>query len=88
MATEAFRESMTRLVETALNAPTAIMCAEKNPDYCHRRMIADYLKVSGSRVAHLIAPGDTSEHQIHPAARQEQNCLIYDRMGQRPLWTE
>ena len=47
-----------------INAPdaTCIMCAETNPDDCHRSHIADWLVAHGERVVHLIAPDVQREH--------------------------
>lgn len=42
--------------------PSCIMCAETNPDDCHRSHIADWLVAHGERVIHLVARGETREH--------------------------
>ena len=59
-------------METPLFAATAqaligsdrlcIMCAETNPDDCHRSHISDWLVAHGERVVHLIQPGESREH--------------------------
>ena len=43
-----------------------IMCAESNPAECHRSHIADWLVMQGHRVVHLLAPGRSVEHALHP----------------------
>jgi uncharacterized protein (DUF488 family) len=43
-----------------------IMCAESNPADCHRSHIADWLVAHGHQVVHLLAPGRTVEHAVHP----------------------
>ena len=43
-----------------------ILCAESNPDDCHRSHIADWLATRGHKVVHLLAPGATREHAVHP----------------------
>ena len=47
-----------------INPPdaTCIMCAETNPDDCHRSHIADWLVAHGERVVHLIQPDEQREH--------------------------
>jgi len=43
-----------------------IMCAETNPDQCHRLQIADWLAGRGHRVIHLLAQGRWREHVPDP----------------------
>jgi uncharacterized protein (DUF488 family) len=45
---------------------SALMCAEGNPADCHRSHIADWLVAHGHKVVHLLAPGRTVEHAVHP----------------------
>ncbi len=33
---------------------------------CHRSHIADWLVAHGHKVMHLLAPGQTVEHAVHP----------------------
>jgi uncharacterized protein (DUF488 family) len=42
------------------------MCAESNPEHCHRAHIADWLVARGHRVVHLLAPGRKREHAANP----------------------
>jgi len=44
----------------------ALMCAESNPDDCHRSYIAQWLVGRGHRVVHLLAAGRSREHVLHP----------------------
>ncbi|NAS88394.1 DUF488 domain-containing protein [ANME-1 cluster archaeon AG-394-G21] len=51
-------------VETlARSKRVAIMCAERLVSSCHRRFIADVLKLHGLSVIHIIDPGLCSEHK-------------------------
>lgn len=79
MESDAFRRAAAQLINMAGRAPTAILCAERRPEDCHRRLIADYLLLQGARVVHLIAPGERREHQLSPMARRESAELVYDR---------
>ncbi|RMD70775.1 MAG: DUF488 domain-containing protein [Gammaproteobacteria bacterium] len=83
METAAFQKGIAQLLNLAGRTPTAILCAERDPDRCHRSLIADYVTVRGVRVFHLIAPGPFLEHRLHPMARVEGERLLYDRV--RPL---
>ena len=38
------------------------MCAETDPEDCHRSHIADWLVARGERVVHLIAPDLQRDH--------------------------
>lgn len=79
METDSFCRAATQLVNMAARAPTAILCAERLPEHCHRRLIADYLALQGLRVIHLIDPREMREHVLSAEARRESAQLIYDR---------
>ena len=64
MKTPAFREAAAALAARADRI--CIMCAESNPDDCHRLHIADWLTGRGQRVVHLLAPGRMREHALDP----------------------
>jgi uncharacterized protein (DUF488 family) len=79
METEAFEKGIVGLVRIASQSPTALLCAERLPEDCHRGLIADFLTLRGFSVRHLIAPDDIREHQLDARARRESMQLIYDR---------
>lgn len=79
MGTELFKKAVSQVVGLATRAPTAMLCAERDPDHCHRSLIADYLILQGMRVIHLIDSGESREHLLSPQARRESAALIYDR---------
>jgi uncharacterized protein (DUF488 family) len=85
METEAFEKGISQLRRIAGPSPTAILCAERLPENCHRAMIADYLSLQGVSVRHLIAPDDIREHHLDSRARRESVRLIYDRMVSEKL---
>lgn len=70
MATPAFAAGLRALEFTAGRAPTAIMCAERDPSQCHRRYIAMALDRRGWEVIHAIerdqawAPGDPDAPEL------------------------
>lgn len=55
--TEAFGESVQRLLELALQMRVCIMCMEKNPNYCHRRFLTAYLERKDVEVIHILEKG-------------------------------
>lgn len=77
MDTEQFRQGIDQVESVAANERIALMCAEALWWRCHRALIADYLKVQGYDVIHLLSP---SKHEPHPytsAARISDGKLTY-----------
>ncbi len=79
MDTEDFARAAAQLAGLARRAPTAILCAEKEPARCHRSLIADYLTLHGATVLHLGAGARAVEHRLSPYLRPESGRLVYDR---------
>lgn len=69
METAEFQEALADLERDAAERPTALLCAEAVPWRCHRRLIADALSARGWEVVHLLAPGRSEPHALHPDAR-------------------
>src|SRR6516162_3594630 len=79
METEPFRKGIERLLNVAEeNGPTAIMCAEAVWWRCHRSLIADYLKVRGVEVLHILGPNKAEPHPYTPVARIVNGELSYE----------
>jgi len=57
MRTKLFKEGIRKLLETASQKRTCIMCMEPNPKYCHRRFISAHLERKGVNVIHIVAKG-------------------------------
>lgn len=89
METDAFRGARDLLVESAGDAPTAVMCAESLWWRCHRRLLADSLVAVGCRVLHIMDGGRLEPHALSPSARLEGQSVVYDvpedESGQRRL---
>ena len=85
MGTVAFERAAQQLVNLARRAPLVILCAEKQPEHCHRALIADYLTLQGHRVLHLIDETVTEEHLLNRHARRESARLVYDRLATKQL---
>jgi uncharacterized protein (DUF488 family) len=78
MDTPAFGAGLGRLVALGTEAPAAILCAEAVPWRCHRQLIADALVARGTEVRHILGPGSTVPHQLHPSAHvQRDGRLLY-----------
>jgi uncharacterized protein (DUF488 family) len=65
-ATDEFRAGLNALLELARNDRCAIMCAEAVWWRCHRRIIADYMLVSGTCVEHIMGHGRIVRATITP----------------------
>ena len=79
MDSDLFKKSINQLVSMAKQQTLAIMCAERDPKHCHRRLISDYLNLQGVEVIHILDINNSFTHQISPQVRRESQTLIYDR---------
>jgi uncharacterized protein (DUF488 family) len=78
METEQFQKGIERLLDVAAETgPTAIMCAEAVWWRCHRSLIADYLKVHGVEVLHILGANKVEPHPCTSAARIVNGELSY-----------
>ena len=67
--TDDFRAGLDALVALARRDRCAIMCAEAVWWRCHRRIITDYLLAGGTRVEHIMGPGQVVPATLTPGAR-------------------
>ena len=82
--TEQFQKGIERLLNVAEETgPTAIMCAEAVWWRCHRSLIADYLKVRGVEVLHILGANKLEPHPYTSAARIVDGVLSYTSEGDR-----
>ncbi|QFU15583.1 DUF488 family protein [Microvirga thermotolerans] len=49
------QEAFEQLAELALNRPTCLLCFERDPAVCHRRILSDRLRKRGLEVVDLFA---------------------------------
>jgi uncharacterized protein (DUF488 family) len=77
MATAEFLGALAELTRRAAVAPTVIICAEAQPERCHRRLIADAATLGGFTVVHLLGPRRSRVHGVHPAARLRSGVVVY-----------
>jgi uncharacterized protein (DUF488 family) len=77
METAAFQTAVGRLMTLAAADRTAIMCAEALWWRCHRALIADCLRASGSVVLHVTPAGTAIEHPFTAAAHVIDGKLSY-----------
>jgi uncharacterized protein (DUF488 family) len=88
MATPPFAAALARVLERACTCRVAVMCAEALPSRCHRQLIADAAVARGWAVTHLLGPGRSEPHALHPAARPDAGGgLQYPSPGQTRLFS-
>jgi uncharacterized protein (DUF488 family) len=84
--TREFARGIDELLALANESPTAVMCAEKTFEQCHRRILADWLVAHDHRVVHILDGGHAIDHALSPEARVDANGeLVYDRGTQPSL---
>jgi uncharacterized protein (DUF488 family) len=76
--TEHFREGISRLLAVISHGKTiALMCAEKEPERCHRfLLIAPVLEEAGVRVVHVRGDGTLQDHAVLPDPHLVRSKLI------------
>lgn len=77
METIEFTLAIKKLEAIAAQSTTSIMCAEALWWRCHRSMVADYLKIKGWNVLHILNKNTTKEHVYTSAARIDCHNLYY-----------
>jgi len=77
METDIFKEGIIELAGKASKQRTAFMCSEAVWWRCHRSMIADYLKLQGWRVMHIMDVAKAQEHPYTSPARIVDGELNY-----------
>jgi len=77
MATPAFRDALSGLLQEAAAASVCIMCAEAVPWRCHRNLLADALVTRGASVTHVIDSGKSQLHAMHEAARTRVDGSVF-----------
>ena len=91
MATDDFRRAVDRLIDTAGQQVTAIMCAEAVPWRCHRHLISDALVSRGCEVIHLLGASRSDPHVLNSHAMVHPDGHIFypaPERSQRELFHE
>ena len=77
MQTPTWRKAFKKLVNIAIKATSVVMCAERIPWRCHRKLISDALLAEGFKVIHIIEIDKTYEHKYTKCARIINGKLTY-----------
>lgn len=81
MQSTEFKEAIEILEAVARKQSTAFMCSEAVWWSCHRSLVADYLKLKGWTVLHIMDVGKATEHPYTKPARVVNGVLRYDEPG-------
>jgi len=73
----AAKPHLNRLVQLVSEKTSAVMCREKLPWMCHRKILADYLTAKGFTVIHIIDADRAIPHRLHECAQVVNGELVY-----------
>lgn len=82
METPEFKKGIAELEKTGTKYRTAFMCSEAVWWRCHRSLIADYLKVNGWKVMHILNNKKAEEHPYTAVAKIVDGNLYYSATQQ------
>ncbi|MET1159556.1 MAG: DUF488 family protein [Thermoprotei archaeon] len=57
-----------KLVRLVSEKTSVLVCRERIPWRCHRKILSDYLVAKGFKVIHILDPGKTVEHKLSKCA--------------------
>jgi uncharacterized protein (DUF488 family) len=83
METDEFKKGIDDLEKIGRAYRTVFMCSEAVWWRCHRSLIADYLKVRGWKVLHILNNKKAEEHPYTAAAKIVDGNLSYSATQQR-----
>jgi len=70
------REALARLEEVCRSYRTLLLCRERIPARCHRKILSDWLLFRGFQVLHVVPP-KVFEHRFTKCARVVSGELTY-----------
>jgi uncharacterized protein (DUF488 family) len=73
----AVKKHLKRLVKVASLKTSTLLCRERVPWLCHRKILADYLLVKGFTVLHIIEENKVVKHKLSKCAVNVNGELIY-----------
>lgn len=86
METPAFAGAVAQLFRLARERRTAVMCAERSPAECHRRLLCDRLVTLGASVLHLRRGAPSEPHRLPPEVHVQGERLVYSEPRQASLF--
>ncbi|GIW42114.1 MAG: hypothetical protein KatS3mg076_2691 [Candidatus Binatia bacterium] len=83
MESAEFSVGIEKLLAFARDRRAAVLCAEAAFFRCHRRLLADFLVVRGTRVFHIETPTRACPHELTSFARVVEGRILYDLVEPR-----
>jgi uncharacterized protein (DUF488 family) len=77
MQTTQFAQALEKLIDSAKDVPTVIMCAEAVPWRCHRSLIGDALLARSVTVLDIMNARDAKPHALTPFAKVDGVQVTY-----------
>jgi uncharacterized protein (DUF488 family) len=77
MDADEFRQGVARLMDIAAARRAAIMCAESDYRYCHRRLLSDHLIANNVSIQHILPDGGLEPHVLTLGARFMDEAVTY-----------
>jgi len=77
MLSPQFQAGVVRLVDSAAQRNTVIMCVEALYFRCHRMLVSDYLVSQGHTVLHILDESSPKQHALTKDARIVEGRLVY-----------
>lgn len=76
LTSEEAKRSLERLLEISLRSVAVLLCRERLPYGCHRKILSDWLLYKGFEVVHIVPPREF-EHRYTRCARVVGGELTY-----------
>jgi len=73
----AVKPHLERLVKIVSSRTSTLLCRERVPWLCHRKILSDYLVAKGFTVLHIIEKDRVVEHKLNKCALVESGELRY-----------
>ena len=86
MHSDEFRTAARALAALAKQRATAFMCAEGEPQYCHRQLLADYFALAGVPVLHITPRQGCVPHVLNAALGDDRSAPVYNSCAQGDLF--
>jgi uncharacterized protein (DUF488 family) len=77
MDTAAFELALQQMLAAAQGKRAVYMCAEADPNHCHRSLVSDALLVRGIVPRHILGTGEALPHRLHKRAQVEGRHIRY-----------
>ncbi len=86
MSTPVFKQGIKQLINLAKHNRVILVSETKDYEFCHRKLIADYLLLTeGWNLFHILENHLVVEHTLTGYVRYEYDSIIYDGSGAQNL---